>query len=154
MVDGQYQRLLDSAFRFISFRPRSEKEIQDFLIKKLKTWKMYGPELVEKIVKRLMELGYVDDEKFVRWWVEQRQGRKPKGMQLIIYELLSKGIARNVIEHVLSSEIGNQAELAKKALQPKVKTVKDKNKLMGFLERRGFDRSTARSAVDALLGKR
>lgn len=147
--ESDYQYLLNASFRFLSFRPRSRKEIHDFLKKKI-----YGPELIEKTIERLRELGYVDDEKFVRWWVEQRQGRKPKGMQLIIYELLSKGVARDIIEQVLSSEIENQVELAIKALQPRLKSVHDTKKLMDFLQRRGFDASSARRAVDAQLGKR
>ncbi|MEK7065640.1 MAG: regulatory protein RecX [Patescibacteria group bacterium] len=152
--EGDYQFLLNASFRFLSFRPRSFKEIHDFLTKKIRKQKVYGPGLTEKVTERLRELGYVDDIKFVQWWVEQRQGRKPKGMQLIIRELLSKGVARDAIEQVLSSEIENQEEMAKKALQQKLKTVQDKKKLMDFLLRRGFDASSARRAVDATVGKR
>jgi|SRR3989344_2501218 len=146
-TDSEYQKLLDSSFRFLSFRPRSEKEIGTFLQKK-------NSRLAEKVTERLRELGYVDDVKFVQWWVSQRQGRKPKGMRMIIYELLGKGVARDIIEQVLSSEAENQEELAKRALQSKIKTIQDHKKLMNFLLRRGFDASTARHAVDESLGKR
>ena len=109
MKSEEYQRLIDSAFRYLSFRPRSEKEIADYLQKK-------NPDIVDAVITRLRELGYVDDVKFAQWWIRVRQGRKPKGMQLIIYELLSKGVTRDVIEQVLSSEMENQEELAKKGL--------------------------------------
>ena len=48
----------------------------------------------------------------------------------------------------------SQEELAKRALQSKIKTIQDHKKLMNFLLRRGFDASTARHAVDESLGKR
>ena len=143
----EYQWLLNASFRFLSFRPRSEKEIRDFLQKK-------HPSLVTKVTERLQELGYVDDTKFVAWWIEQRQGRKPKGMQLIIRELLSKGIDRNTIEQVLYSEMGDQKELAKKAISRKLDTlknvpyVKQKKKLGDFLFRRGFSGDVIRRVVD------
>lgn len=145
--ESDYQNLVDSAFRLISFRPRSEKEIADFLQKK-------NSRLAETVLARMRELGYVDDVKFAQWWIEVRQGRKPKGMQLIIHELLSKGVAREIVEQVLSSEIGNQEELAKKALDRKIRTVQDKKKLMDYLLRRGFDARTARHAIDESLEKR
>ncbi|OGG14401.1 hypothetical protein A2875_01215 [Candidatus Gottesmanbacteria bacterium RIFCSPHIGHO2_01_FULL_46_14] len=145
--EGQYQKLLDGSFRFISFRPRSEKEIREYLHKK-------STSLSEKITERLRELGYVDDVKFAQWWIGARQGRKPKGKKLIMYELLSKGVARDIIEQVLSSEIENQEDLAKKALQSKAKTIQDKKKLMDFLLRRGFDGSLARRVIDATVTKR
>lgn len=153
--ESDYQYLLNASFRFLSFRPRSRKEIHDFLKKKI-----YGPELIEKTIERLRELGHVDDTKFVQWWVEQRQGRKPKGMQLIVYELMSKGVARDIIEQVLSSDLGDQKELAKKAISKKIDTLKNvsvlekKKKLGDFLFRRGFSGDVIRRVVDDTVEKR
>ena len=152
--EGEYQKLLNVSFRFISYRPRSEKEIRDFLTKKINTWKIFGPGLVDKVVERLGQLGYVDDVKFAQWWVGQRQGRKPKGIPLIKGELLRHGVPRDIIEQVLSSQIEDQEVLAKKAIELKIRTVKARDKLMAFLMRRGFDSSTARRAIDATIGKR
>lgn len=150
MSERDYQKLLDASFRFLSYRPRSEKEMQDFLRKK-------NLDLADKVAQRLRELGYIDDFKFVAWWVSQRQGRKPKGKSLIIAELLSKGVARNIIEDISSSNIENQKELAirailnKRHLWEKMPTLIQKKKIYDYLGRRGFHSDIIHRVVDEVM---
>lgn len=81
-------------------------------------------------------------------------------MKLIVYELLSKGVARDTIEQVLSSDLGDQKELAKKAISKKLDTLKNvpfleqKKKLGDFLFRRGFSGDVIRRVVDDTVEKR
>ena len=134
-----YERLLGASIRFVSYRPRSEKEIRNFLQKKLTRWKIFGGTVVQKVADRLAELGYLDDAKFAAWWVEQRQTFKPKGKRLIMQELKAKGVG---VEDVYIAQ--DEIEAARRAVQKKLtlweklSTLDRKKKLSNFLTRRGF----------------
>ncbi len=149
-----YQKLIESSFHFISFRPRSEKEVRDFLLKKLQKWKISDESIVERVTVRLRELGYLDDAKFVTWWADQRQSHKPKGARLIRQELLAKGIHRDVIDEQLKpsteEELARRAARKKLALWQKLPVLERERKIYGFLSRRGFDSETIRHTIRGL----
>ncbi len=155
--DDVYQQLLNVAFRYVSVRPRSEKELRDILQKKLHVLKTHNPIVLEKTIKRLRELGYVDDTKFVHWWIEQRQARKPIGSPLIIFQLMSKGIAKDQIEQILYSETENEQALAFRAVEKKLLLWKNipqlqlKRKIYDFLGRRGFRTGVIYKIIDEVI---
>lgn len=151
-MDDLYAKLLESSIRFVSFRPRSEKEFKYFLLKKLQRRRILDVRIIDRVLTRLRDLGYADDAKFVSWWVDQRQSHKPKGMRLIAQELKVKGIeARdlNLDEDVLA----RQAITKKLPLWEKLPSVERKKKIYGFLGRRGFSYTTIASVIDEILGK-
>ena len=168
MDTAVYEKLLQASIRFVSYRPRSEKEIRDFLETKLKRWKTFGGTVVQKVVDRLAELGYVDDAKFAAWWIEQRQTFKPKGMRLIIQELKAKGISREFLEDVVCQfssdrnkvdKLLDEAKAARGAVQKKLllwqklPLLVRKKKLFDFLSRRGFSWDTISRVIDEVAGK-
>ncbi|OGG24312.1 hypothetical protein A3A79_03960 [Candidatus Gottesmanbacteria bacterium RIFCSPLOWO2_01_FULL_43_11b] len=128
---------MNAVIRFVSFRPRSEKEIRDFLTKKIIKWKVSDDLLLNKVIDRMEDLGYIDDKKFADWWVEQRTRFRPKGNRVIEYELYQKGIAKDIISDALMAR--NSVEAARKAV---AKKNFDKKKLYEYLTRRGFDADT------------
>lgn len=156
---SDYEKLLNAGFRFISFRPRSEKEITGFLQKKLHTWHTTAPAVLTKVLDRFRELGYIDDKKFIAWWVEQRNTHRPKGKRVIIQELQQKGINKSVIEEVLAESPDglDQIELAKQAVSKKLDLWKKlpkldkKRKIYDYLTRRGFSIDTIRCVIDEVL---
>lgn len=172
MDETLYQTLLNDGFRFVSFRPRSEKETRDFLERKLKRKKVYfDPKVFEKVIARLHELNYLDDVKFARWWIEQRAIYRPKGIRLIRQELMHKGVSKNLVEQILNTNSDysytgrdinqqslNQVELAKNAIAKKIKLwiglplLERKKKIYGFLGRRGFTGETIDRVIDEISG--
>lgn len=151
-MDDLYAKLLESSIRFVSFRPRSEKEFKDFLLKKLQRRKISDVRIIDRVLTRLRDLGYADDAKFVSWWINQRQSHKPKGARLIIQELKVKGIDvrdLNLDEDVLA----RQAVAKKLPLWGKLPKLEQKKKIYGFLGRRGFSYTTIASVIDVILGK-
>lgn len=165
MVDLN-QLLLTASFNFVSFRPRSEKEIKDFLRNKIQKLKIDDNSIISKVVERLRELGYIDDVKFIQWWLEQRSTYRPKGRRLLEQELLSKGIDKNLIVERLNTlfttsptggeEFMNEVDLAKKAIEKKLKLWEKlsrlafKKKVYAFLSRRGFSWDTIHRCIDSL----
>ncbi|KKP67501.1 MAG: Regulatory protein RecX [Candidatus Roizmanbacteria bacterium GW2011_GWC2_35_12] len=108
--------LLNKAYFFLKFRPRTEKEVRDYLYKKIRTthWSRDG---AEEVIKKLKDQELIDDKKFVDWFVRQRTTLKPKGQRLLTRELLQKGIAPELIEDYFSENSVDEETLAFQILE-------------------------------------
>ena len=147
-----FAKLFDSSLKILSLRPRSEKEIKDYLAGKIsKSQNIKFREaarsiIIVQILKKLKSLKYLNDLEFANWWAEAR-AKQAKGPRLIKAELMQKGIDAQTIENVLSSGVSPKT-LAIKALGKKIKAWqklpndKRKQKIHMYLAARGFDWDT------------
>lgn len=150
-----YQKYLDSALHFLSYRPRSEKEITDNLKKKK------APQtIIDQIISWLKEQRFINDSDFARWWIEQRTLYRPKGIRVIKMELKQKGVGQEIIDAVFQnneSEIMNQDEIARRIVEkklPKYKSLEKREiykKLGGHLARKGFDWETIKKSINKVM---
>ncbi len=146
--------LLERVLKFISLRPRSQKEILDYLQKKVPQKK----DLQEKIFKEIENLNLVDDKTFADWWIEQRNTFRPKGKKALFYELRQKGVAEEIIQQVLAQKI-NEVNLAKQLVNKKWLSLKKlpfqiaQKKLISFLSQRGFSWITIKKILDEIKKK-
>ena len=113
---------LESAFHFLSFRSRSEKEMRDYLQKKEFSQ-------IDETIEKLKNLDFINDNKFTQEFIESRSKNKPKGKKALMIELARKGIK---IENI---EI-DEKELATKAISRK--SFKSKEQMQRFLYSRAF----------------
>lgn len=146
------QQAMDLAINYLSFRPRSQAEVRRHLLHK-----SIAPEIVETVLERLRQLEYIDDRAFASFWVENREQFKPRGSQGLRSELRMKGIEREIVEEVVSDE--NDATLALRAAERKAASLLQmpsmdyktfRNRLGGFLQRRGFSYEVVSRTVRAL----
>lgn len=162
----QTERLLNKALNFISFRPRSEKEIREHLLRKGKLKEVKGE--VEKtqyefsvgeVLRRLKKLGQINDRTFASWWIDQRNRFRPCGQRLLRIELRAKGVSKEIIDESLCINDEDQMQLALAAASKKMKLLKKYNeeeirlKIGQFLLRRGFDWNIIKKVVDTLIRK-
>jgi regulatory protein len=145
-----YHLGLAAAFDLIALRPRSQNELQNRLRQRFPA---VTPEVLEKIMSRLTELGYLDDAKFAEFWVENRANFSPRGKLLIKQELAKKGVSREYIQEALEKHLPTENEEGEnleeeQALiiaRKKAATLKAEDwqgfyrKLGGLLQRRGYD---------------
>lgn len=98
IIADDLQKLINRALNLLSYRPQSVAEM------KLKL-KRSGADssIINQAIKTLIQQGKLDDEKFAKWWVEQRVNFKPKGNRALSFELKQKGISREIVEQVLLS---------------------------------------------------
>lgn len=128
---------LQRALNFLSYRPRSEKEVRQNL-KKHK----YHEGVIDEIIERLKRGGLVNDESFAGLWVENRSEFRPRGERMLRAELRQKGIPDDVISGAVADL--DETSLAIKAAQKKARRYQDldweefQKKMYGFLARRGF----------------
>lgn len=166
-----FEGFYNKALKFLSYRPRSEKEVRDNLLKK-SFGRRSGPSegTIELIIKKLKEQKFLNDSEFAKWWIEQRTLVKPMGKRLIKIELTRKGIDKELIDEIFDSAevlVQNELEMARKLVQRKIKKYlpagrqvkgldrqKIYQRLGGFLSRRGFDYDTIKKAIDEALTER
>jgi len=142
------RKALNAAFRFLSFRPRSEKELRDKLSEK-----SYKSEIIDAAIERLRELKYIDDEDFAKLWIKERMSQK--GKIVLRQELLKKGIDKKLIEDMLEgintdSELQAAKELVdkKRGFQRDFEREEAYKKIGGFLLRRGFNYDTVKKIIE------
>lgn len=143
------------ALRQLTRRPRSEKEIHDYLLKKKAT-----EDIIGIIIKKLHEQKFQDDTEFARWWIEQRSNVRAKSNRVITMELRQKGIDPELITSLLQGDTEDaMSDLDKARLiaQKKIKSLhllpknQQYQKLGAFLSRRGFDFETSKRVIDDIL---
>ena len=162
--ENEAGKLFDASLRFLSYRPRSEKEVGDFLVKKIarveniKFNQASQSPVIPQIITRLKKQGFLNDEEFADWWVKARTGSQPKGPYVIRMELLRKGVDKEIIEKAIS-KITNQRELGYKVIHKKLETWKKltnlelKKKIYEHLARRGFDSKTINEVIAQIVKK-
>jgi len=111
---AEWQKTWDKLLKFATLRPRSEKEINDY-IKRKKIHASLQPALLKKL--KLLKL--LNDLEFAKWWVEQRLQFKSKSKRDLSYELRTKGINKEIIEEVLGGAKIDEAKIAKELLAKK-----------------------------------
>lgn len=148
--------LLNIAFFYLKFRPRTIKETREYLYKKVKTthWSHVA---VDKVIDHLIKLKFLDDEEFIDYLVTSRIRTKVKGVFAIKQELNRFGIDKELIDEYFSNIKINEEELAEKILisrWPRFKNLPPKKrfeKAMSLLQRRGFNFEIGRKTIDKFL---
>ena len=150
--------LLNMAFFYLKFRPRTIKETRDYLYKKVKTTH-WSHEAVDKVINHLIEQKFLDDQEFVRYLVESRTRTKVKGVFAIKQELFKYGVEKEFIDEYFAKTEINEEALAEKILVnrwPRLKTLpkqKRFEKAVNLLARRGFNFEISRKTVEKLEDK-
>ena len=146
-----FERYYDLSLRFLSYRPRSEKEVLDYLKKK----KIDEPSII-LIINKLKSHNFLNDLDFSKFWIEKRLKIKPKAYRIIVLELKQKGISQEIIEKASElfdskneMDIKSAIELIERRARIYQNLPKDKakEKLMNYLARRGFSYDTIKKAM-------
>ncbi len=140
--DLAYEKGLQKAYRLLAVRARSERELRT----KLKEKKFDG-RTVDRVVARLYELAYLDDEAFARQWARHLAVDKLSGNRRIEMNLQEKGVNRTTCEQVLA-EIRQdvpERQAIRQLIRKKLKgarlqkqDVREKRRLAQHLLGRGF----------------
>ncbi len=142
------------ALRFLSYRPRSEREVVDHLRRK-----GFDAETVEAELERLRRVGLVDDRAFARFWVENRTAFRPRSRRALQTELRRKGIPPAIIQEVLREASPDERALALRLARKRARQLQGldpltfRRRLAGYLIRRGFDGELVMEVLQALERK-
>ncbi|MBO8167681.1 MAG: regulatory protein RecX [Thermoanaerobacteraceae bacterium] len=98
-------KAMAAALRLLNYRWYTEKELKQKLQDK-----GYHQETVEKVVARLKELDYINDERYAEIWIQDRVKLKPVGRVRLLHELAEKGIERNLAEEKIGQMLTPEQE--------------------------------------------
>ncbi len=132
-----FQRCYSAALHFISYRPRSETEIRERLLRR-----GFAENDIATAIGRLKEGGLISDEAFARFWTESRETFRPRSRFLTSLELRRKGVADEIVTEV-TAEIDDEGS-AYQAAQKKLRSLAGvdyesfRRRLGDYLKRRGF----------------
>lgn len=151
-----FERYYNLCLRYLSYRPRSEKEIIDYLKEKQRRAKDLTDEVVAEIVLRLKEYKFIDDKQFTKLWIEQRTKYKNKPVRAIEFELRQKGISKKLIDESLSEfdtkdlDLDNAKKLADRKMEyyRGLDPDKRREKVMRYLMGKGFSYDVIKKAIN------
>lgn len=88
-AESQFGKLYARTLEYCLMRPHSSREVRDYLYRKtlskkyksrrtgeIKERQGISEHVTERVFNKLVERGYIDDDAFARYWVENRNQRK------------------------------------------------------------------------------
>ena len=150
-----FGKVYGRALEYCLSRPHSAKEVRDYLYKKTRDQrtktgelrKGVSPEITARVFDRLTEKGYINDESFARFWVENRNVRKGTSTRKLTMELRAKGVAAEIIDHAIASSPRDETNELQKMIDKKRSRYPDDQKLMQYLVRQGFSYDDVKQAL-------
>lgn len=160
-TESQFGKLYARTLEYTMIRPHSAREVRDYLWRKTRTTKYKSRQgeikeregvsqaIADRVFERLIEKGYIDDEKFARFWVENRNQRKGSSARKLQSELQAKGVESSTIDAALTnSSRSDEDELAKIIVKKRVR-YPDEQKFIQYLARQGFSYEDIKQALHA-----
>lgn len=141
---SEFGKLYQRALEWVLMRPRSIKEMRDYLKKKIFEKKL-DKKYIDLIVERLVNKSYLDDRKFAEFYVENRFVKKGVSRKRLRMELMKKGIDKQIIDEVLDGR-DDEEEIRKMVARKRAKC--DDEKLIAYLCRQGFSYDLVKKIVN------
>jgi regulatory protein len=133
----EIERAREKALNYLSYRPRSEVELQRYLAEQ-----EFSDAAVTEVLHRLSTVGLVDDNAFAEYWVDNRVRFRPRGKRVLVRELRQKGVATRIIEETLTAF--DETSAAQQVAEQQVRRLshlppdKLRRRLWERMARRGF----------------
>ena len=143
-VESERQSATDKAFAYATRYFKPERKVREYLKEK-----GYLRELIDEIIAKLKDYGYVDDEKYAATYVSVNAERK--GVNKIKMDLLSAGIPQDIVALAIEELDGQYGACLKYAKRYALNHQPlDKNKLMRHLYSKGFSFEDIKRACNNL----
>jgi len=143
------QRCLDAAYRYLTYRARSEAELKQHL-----HGRGFNTEVLEETMVRLKEQSLIDDLAFAQFWRDNRLSANPKSKRLIAQELKEKKVTQETIEQVIENidDEENAYKLGRRRIHmfAQLDYPEFKRRLANYLAYRGFSYDVIRQTVSRL----
>jgi len=144
------ERFLNRTVNFLERAPKTEKQVKQYIkelaFKKKGQWfeELNNEDLgkiSEIVLGKLNEYQYIDDRRYAELFVSSRMRTKPRGKDILVMELISKGISKDIASEVVNNLVEDEYGLLKQTYYKKYKeekmTMEDRKKV-DFLRRKGF----------------
>ena len=153
-TDKRGQQVRRLAFAYVSFKPRTEKQIRDRLAKR-----EYSVQEIDEALEFCKEFGLADDSAFARMYVHDALLLKKLSPQRLRADLMRKGVAKHIAEEAVRREFppDDVTRIALDAAIKKQRAVayrspeKQRSAIVSYLQRSGFSWEVISATLDKIL---
>lgn len=153
--DEEYTRASKRALYLLGGKDYCTGELYDKLLSN------YSADTCKRVIARMMEYGYLDDEAYAKKLARSQIIVKKHGRQRALFEMTRKGLSREICENALA-EYDNEdlraeiAELVRKKYIGKLDRENpdwrhEQQKVIAALARRGYGYGDIKAAMEAVL---
>ena len=86
------EKCMEAAVKFLSYRSRTENEVIMHLQNK-----GFADEVISRVISRLKEYRYVDDEAYLKSFLASNEAVKKYGRKRVFFDLQKKGLAEEIL---------------------------------------------------------
>lgn len=159
---SEFGKLYQRTLEWVLTRPHSIRETRDYLRRRQikrrqlnrqrereekKPLAELRDDMMMLVVERLITKGYLNDEKFAAYYIENRYVRRGISHKRLRVELQKKGVEPDIINRLLGAEARDENEEIMKMIAKKRKKYDD-FRLVNYLVRQGFSYQLAKEAVE------
>lgn len=134
------------AMHLLNAMPRTEQQLREKLVQN-----EYPQDVIEVAVSYVKSFGYINDEAYIRNFIMSKKGSKSK--REIVMLLGQKGLRGESVDLIVEEMYAEESELStikeimrKKRWNPSEMDEKEKQKMFGYLMRKGFSYEEIRRA--------
>lgn len=150
------QECFDRALEYLGSRLHSTAELRRKL-----TRREYGDAVVDAVLADLARLGYLDDARFAKTKALSAAQHKHHGRRRAFLELIKSGVKGDVADKALadvyaehdSTAVARQLAQKQAPRLKKLDPLVARRRLVGMLQRRGFDYGSIKPVIDEVLGR-
>jgi regulatory protein len=153
-VEKARERTMNRAVKLLAAKPRSIGELRERLLEKAWT----NDEIVNRVIAKLEEYGYLDDQKYAGDLALSKLRQKPQGKRRLQQSMSQKKLDRETLEGAIQSAFEKmpETELIDRAIEKRLRlkgkpeTRDDTKKFYDYLLRQGFGFDLIRDKMSAI----
>ncbi len=149
--EDELQRALDTAYRYLSRRDRTQAEVRQRLEQS-----GTATAALDEAIAILIDQHVLDDERYARLFVEDKRALEQWGADRIRRTLIARGIDRELIEQALSTaepegagELERALDLLRSRFPSPPRDRRERDRALGVMLRKGYDSEVAIDALSA-----
>lgn len=151
-VEKARERTMNRAVKLLAAKPRSVGELRERLLEK--NWT--NAEIVERVIAKLEEYKYLDDQQFAADLASSKLRQRPQGKRKLLQSMSRKKLSKENVDAAIKSAFEKlpETELIDKAIEKRLRlkgkpeSIEDKKKFFDHLLRQGFDYSLIRDRMN------
>jgi regulatory protein len=153
-VERSRERTMNRAVKLLTAKPRSVEELRERLLEKAWT----NPEIVDRVLEKLKEYGYLDDQKYASDLALSKLRQRPQGKRKLQQSMSQKKLDREIQDAAIAAAFEKmpEAELIDRAIEKRLRlkgppeTREDTKKFYDHLLRQGFGFDLIREKMSAV----
>lgn len=149
LVDSiNYKKAIDKCYDLLSRRDHSVKELKTKLLRTV------DEKNADKAIDRMLELGYLDDEKYAKILLKHLVENKNMSKAFVKQEMFKRGISSDIVSNILEdNEIDNVPSIINLVMtkyRNKLNAENGSEKVIAALMRKGFSYYDIKEAFDRI----